>query len=148
MCGLSTTFRSRFIRDAERIKLRFAQVIHPTAHVSRTARIGKGTVVGPGVIVAAHAVIGDHVYLNRGALVGHHSVLHDYVTVGPGANIAGCCQIAAATYIAMSAVILDGMRIGKHSVIGAGAVVTRDVPDHVQVVGIPARITQQGIPGK
>jgi acetyltransferase-like isoleucine patch superfamily enzyme len=48
----------------------------------------------------------------------------------------------------MGAVVIDHITIGSHSVIGAGAVVTKDVPDHVLVVGVPARIVKEGIAGK
>jgi serine acetyltransferase len=48
----------------------------------------------------------------------------------------------------MGASVIDHINIGSHSVIGAGAVVIRDVPDHVLVVGVPARIVKEGIEGK
>jgi acetyltransferase-like isoleucine patch superfamily enzyme len=48
----------------------------------------------------------------------------------------------------MGAIVIDHITIGSHSVIGAGAVVTTDVPDHVLVVGMPARVVKENIPGK
>ena len=48
----------------------------------------------------------------------------------------------------MGAVVLDGLTVGRQTVIGAGAVVTRDVPDCVQVVGLPAKIVKENIRGK
>lgn len=55
------------------------------------------------------------------------------VTIGEGA------------YVGMGAIVLERITIGGYSVIGAGAVVTRDVPQHVQVMGIPARITKENV---
>jgi acetyltransferase-like isoleucine patch superfamily enzyme len=52
------------------------------------------------------------------------------------------------TYIGMGAVILNSLTIGSRVVVGAGAVVTKDVPDGVQVLGVPARITKEGIDGR
>lgn len=48
----------------------------------------------------------------------------------------------------MGALIRNTISVGAHSVVGAGAVVTRDVPDNVQVVGVPAVIVKEGIDGK
>ena len=80
--------------------------------------------------------------LNRGCLVGHHTEIGDYVSLQSGANIAGSCRIGEATFVAMSAVVLDHLTVGASSVVAAGAVVVEDVPDHVQVVGVPARIVK------
>jgi len=45
-------------------------------------------------------------------------------------------------------VVLDHLSVGARSIVGAGAVVTRDVPDNVQVVGVPARIVKENVAGK
>jgi acetyltransferase EpsM len=148
VCALGTTRRSRFTEQAAALGFRFATVIHPTAHVSRTSTLGVGTVIGAGAVVAAHTTIGRHVIVNRGALVGHHTVIGDHVSLQSGSNVAGLCRIGDATYVGMGAVILNTLSIGSNSVVAAGAVVTRDVPDNVQVVGVPAVIVKEGIEGK
>lgn len=148
VCGLGTTRRSRFTGQAAGLGFRFASVVHPTAHVSRTSTLGEGTVVAPGAVVAAYTTIGHHVIVNRGTLVGHHTVIGDHVSLQTGANVAGLCTIGNATFVGMGALILNTVSVGSNSVIGAGAVVTRDVPDNVQVVGVPARIVKEAIAGR
>jgi acetyltransferase EpsM len=148
VCALATTQRSRFIEQTDALKIPFMTLVHPTSHISSQSTLGPGTIVSPGVIVSAHTEIGRHVIINRGALIGHHTKIGDYVTIQPGANIAGLCTIGEGTYIGMGAIIMDHLNIGAHSVIAAGAVVTSDVPDHVQVMGIPARIVKENIEGK
>ncbi len=148
VCGLGTTRRSVFTDQAARVGFRFATVVHPTAHVSRTSTIAEGSIVGVGVVVAAHAEIGRHVLLNRGSMVGHHTRIGDHVSVLPGANIAGSCVIGRASCIGMGSVVIDHLSIGEESVVGAGAVVVEDVPPNVQVVGIPAKIVKRGVRGR
>jgi acetyltransferase EpsM len=148
VCGLGTTRRSRFTEQAAAAGFRFATVVHPTAHVSRTAALGEGTIVGPGSIIAAYTTIGRHVIVNRGSLVGHHTVVGDHVSLQSGANVAGLCRIGDATYVGMGALILNTVTVGSNSIVGAGAVVTRAVPDNVQVLGVPAEIVKEGIEGK
>jgi acetyltransferase EpsM len=147
-CGIVTTQRSRFTDQIDALGMPFATLVHPTAHISRTTEVGPGTLVGAGAIIASHTRLGRHVFVNRGALVGHHTHIGDFVSIQPGANIAGACEIGAAVYVGMGAVIIDHMKVGCHSVIGAGAVVIEDVPDHVLVIGVPAKTVKQNIQGK
>lgn len=148
VCGLATTHRSRFTEQVAACGIAFATLVHPSSRISSKSSLGRGTIVSVGVIIAAHTHLGHHVIVNRGALIGHHTEIGDYVTLGPGANIAGACRIGEATYIGMGAVVIDHITVGSHSVVGAGAVVTKDVPHNVQVVGVPARIVKENIPGK
>ncbi len=148
VCALSTTHRSRFTEQAAAYGLRFATVVHPSARISAKTTVGEGTIVSAGAILASHSQVGRHVIVNRGALIGHHTEIGDYVSIQPGANIAGACHIGEAAYIGIGAIVIDHITIGAHSVVGAGAVVTTDVPDHVLVVGVPARIVKKNISGK
>jgi sugar O-acyltransferase (sialic acid O-acetyltransferase NeuD family) len=143
VCAVGATERQSFIRQAISSGLQFVQLVHPLAHVARTATLGEGTVVQAGTVVGARTSIGRHVIINRGCLIGHHVQIGDYVTLSPGANVAGKVTIGECSYIGMGAVVLDGISIGSHAVVAAGAVVTHDVPDRVQVLGIPARIIKK-----
>ncbi len=148
VCGLGTTHRDRYVEQAAQYNIPFATLVHPSARISSKSSLGEGTFVSAGAIIAAYTCLGIHVNVNRGALIGHHTNIDSFVTVGPGANIAGNCRIDRCTYIGMGALVLDHISIGAHSVIGAGAVVTHNVPNNVQVVGIPARIVKENIEGK
>jgi len=148
VCGISTTFRSKFTDQVAAHGIRFATLVHPSAIISPKSSLREGCIVSMGVIIASHTKLGRHVFLNRGVLIGHHTEIGDFVSVQPGANIAGVCRIGEAAYIGMGAVILDHITIGAHSVVGAGAVVTKNIPDHVLVVGVPAKIIKENIKGK
>jgi acetyltransferase EpsM len=148
ICALSTTFRSRFIEQVAQKGFRFATLVHPTATLSKRSEVGEGSILGAASVVGAHSTLGSHVIVNRGALIGHHTTIGRFCSIQPGANVAGACAIGEATYVGMGALILDHVTIGSHVVVGAGAVVTRDVPDHVQVMGIPARVTKTDIEGR
>ncbi|MBI3966304.1 MAG: acetyltransferase [Chloroflexi bacterium] len=148
VCAIGTTRRSLFVRQVEQLGFDFATVVHPTARISRTSSVGAGSVISAGVIIAAHTTLGRHVIINRGCLIGHHTTIGDYVTISPGANIAGRITIGDGVYIGMGAILLDGLTVGSSSIVGAGAVVTENVPDNVQVLGIPARVTKENVAGR
>lgn len=148
LCGIGSTHRERFVREATERGLSFLTLQHPTAHVSLTTKLGTGCVISAGVIIAAKSSLGEHVIVNRGGLIGHHTTIGNMSTIGPGANIAGNCRIGDGVYVAMSAVVLNGLTIGDGSVIAAGAVVTKDVAPHTQVMGVPARVVQENIEGR
>lgn len=143
ICAVGSPLRKGFIQQAEKSGLRFTSLFHPTATIFKTASVGTGTIASAGSVVAAQARIGKHVVLNYGCIVAHHVSLGDYVTVSPGVNIAGKVKIGEGAYLGIGATILDGISIGSGAVVGAGAVVVKDVPDRVQVVGVPARIVKQ-----
>ncbi len=148
VCALSTTQRRSFILQAEALGLRFQTLIHPTARVSTRARLASGCFVSALATIATHTALGRCVFVNRGALIGHHTTIGDYCTIQPGANVAGAITIGEQTYVGMGAVIIDKKKIGAGCLIAAGAVVADDIPNRVQVMGVPARITRTNIEAK
>lgn len=93
--------------------------------------------------------IGKYSNVQDGAILhgdpGSPTILEDYVTVGHRAVIHSA-HIETGCLIGIGAIILDGVRVGKGSIVGAGSVVTKDVQERSLVVGIPARKIKQVSP--
>jgi sugar O-acyltransferase (sialic acid O-acetyltransferase NeuD family) len=118
-------------------------LVHPTAFIAASARLGRGTQVLAHAAVCAEARLGDACIVNTRGSVDHECVLGHGVHVAPGAVLAGCVSVGDCSMIAVGAVVLPRVRIGRNVVIGAGSVVTRDVPDDAVAFGAPARIQRR-----
>jgi acetyltransferase EpsM len=143
VCAIASPDRRAYVEHVAGLGVAFATVIHPSAVVAPSARLGAGCIVSPGVVIGAHARIGEHVILNRGVLVGHHTEVGSCVTLSPAANVAGCVEIGHGAYIGMGATVIDRRSVGAGALVAAGAVVVRDVPDGTRVQGVPARVVER-----
>src|SRR5204862_8195833 len=94
-----------------------------------------------GGILLPLAVVGRGVLLNTKSCVDHVSIVGDFAHVSAGATVGGEARTGEETLIALGASVISGRSVGARSVIGAGAVVVRDIPEDVTAFGVPARIT-------
>lgn len=106
--------------------------------------IGQGAVFCANTMVTSNVTIGRFFQANIYSYVAHDCIIGDFVTFAPGVRCNGNVHIGDFAYIGTNAVIREGssdkpLRIGKGAIIGMGAVVTKDVPDGVTVIGNPAR---------
>jgi UDP-perosamine 4-acetyltransferase len=120
--------------------------VHPTAHVSRSARLGRNVVVAPQAAVVAEAALGDGVIVNTGAVVDHECELAEGVHVCPKAALAGRVRAGPGAFIGIGAQVIQCRAVGRFAVIGAGAAVIEDVPDFATAVGVPARVIKVAEP--
>jgi UDP-2-acetamido-3-amino-2,3-dideoxy-glucuronate N-acetyltransferase len=124
------------------------------AHICAGARIGRGCSFGQGVYVGNDVRIGDHVKIQNHVSVYDAVTLEDEVFCGPSMVFTNVHNPRAAVTrkseyrptlvkrgasLGANCTIVCGTTIGRHAFVGAGAVVSRDVPDFALVVGVPAR---------
>jgi sugar O-acyltransferase (sialic acid O-acetyltransferase NeuD family) len=117
----------------------FATLIHPTVKRSRHVRIGPGGMICADNILTTNIEIGAHALLNLDCTVGHDSRLADFISMMPGVHISGGVTTDTGAYFGTGAVAINGVRVGAWSVIGAGAVVSSDIPRGMIAVGVPAK---------
>jgi sugar O-acyltransferase (sialic acid O-acetyltransferase NeuD family) len=115
-------------------------LIHPSAVVSPTARVGDGSVVCALCAINPEARVGCAAIINTGAIVEHDCTVDDGVHLSPGAVLCGTVSVGARSWIGAASVVIQGRCVGRDSIVGAGAVVVHDVPDGVVVFGNPARM--------
>tara|TARA_B100000315_G_scaffold11718_1_gene11273 strand:- start:953 stop:1462 length:510 start_codon:yes stop_codon:yes gene_type:complete len=127
------------------------------SHIQSGARIGKNCTIGQNVNIGNNVQIGDHVKIQNNVSVYEGVELEDYVFCGPsivftnikfprsefpqrGTNIYQKTLIKKSASIGANATILCGITIGEYALIGAGAVVTKDIPHYALVVGNPGKV--------
>ncbi|HEY0743764.1 MAG TPA: acetyltransferase [Chryseosolibacter sp.] len=113
--------------------------------IAMTADIGTyGNKIGEGCTILAGSVITNGVTIGKGVLINplcslsHDSTIGDFVEMSPGVRITGHCKVGHYSVLGTNAVLLPKITIGENVIVGAGAVVTRDVPDNCMVAGVPA----------
>jgi sugar O-acyltransferase (sialic acid O-acetyltransferase NeuD family) len=118
---------------------RLANFVHPTVDLNMT-RMGLGNYIQEAVVLQADVEICDNCSMHMGALIGHESRIGHSVFVAHAVSVSGGVHIGDGCFIGTNATIIPRVRIGMWATVGAGSVVTKDVPDHAVVVGNPARV--------
>ena len=131
--------RSTVLALLEECGATIAKILHPSAVVSPTAVIGKGTIVCAGAVVNARAIIGSGSIINTSASVDHDCQLGHSVHISPGANLAGDVSVGDESWVGIGASIREGVSIGSNCIVGAGSAVLSDIEPGQTVAGVPAR---------
>ncbi len=121
----------------------FPTIISPTAIISKYTSIGEGSVVFNNAFINVESAIGNFCIINSASIIEHNTSIGNFCTISSAVNIGGDVKIEENTFVGSSATIIQKRSIGKDSVIGAGAVVNRNIPSKVLAVGVPAIIKKK-----
>jgi len=126
----------------ERLKNKGASIpilIHPNVVIGEQVEIGAGTAVMAGVIINCCTKIGEGCIINTGATIDHDNLIDDYVHISPGVRTAGTVKIGKRAWLGIGCVVSNNVSIIDGCIIGAGAVVVKDITEPGTYVGVPAK---------
>lgn len=120
--------------------LRFPNLTDPSVILSESVSTGVGNIICAGCILTVGVELGSFCIINLDCTIGHGAVIENFVTVNPGVNISGNARLEKGVNLGTGSQILQGRCVGMNTVIGAGSVVLRDIPNDCTAVGVPAKI--------
>ncbi len=121
------------------LKIKAPRLVHPSAIYEDLDKSGEGLILAANSSLTTNITIGSHVFINLNCTIGHDCIIEDYCSIMPGVNISGNVRIKEKSYLGTGVQVLPGLTIGSNVIVGAGAVVTRDIPSNQVVAGVPAR---------
>ncbi|MBR4381555.1 MAG: acetyltransferase [Bacteroidaceae bacterium] len=117
---------------------KLATVIASTAHVSKYATLGEGTVVLHHAFVNADAKVGCNVILNNFVNIEHDAVIGDQCHISTGAMVNGECKVGERCFIGSQSVLANCITVGDDIIVGAGSVVRKSISEKGIYAGNPA----------
>ena len=141
----SSASRAAVVARLTSPQLHFPVLVHPGVSTEsfQHLQIGPGCIITQGCILTSDIRLGRHVLLNLGCTVGHDAVLDDFCSLMPHANVGGAAYLETGVYLGTNATVLQQVRIGARTVLGAGAVAIRHLPPDCTAVGVPARVVAE-----
>lgn len=139
VCAIaSSIIRKEIIKNLP-YDIKYATIIDTSIELSNYVEIGEGTIISLNSTLTVNIKIGNHVIINYDCTIGHDSMLNDFSTLYPSVNVSGNVKINECSEIGTGTQIIQGLTIGHNTIVGAGAVVTKDLPSNCTAVGVPAK---------
>jgi len=121
----------------------FPNVIHPSAIISNSVKIGEGNIITQNVIISVDVIIGNFNTINLSSTVGHDVKIENFNVINPGTNISGAVVMNSNNLIGTNSTILQYLHIGSNCTIGAGSMVSKQVNDGETIIGNPGRVMRR-----
>jgi acetyltransferase EpsM len=140
---ISIKLNYKFLNKLHDLKIpidRFATLIHPSAVVSKAAKIGNGVSIQAFSIVGPNAKMGNFIQVYGHATVGHNCIVDDYAYITSNSIVGAHVHLKQGAFLGVNSTTLDRVTIGEWSIVGQHSNVIKDVPDYTKVVGNPARV--------
>ena len=117
----------------------FINLIHPSAHIFRSAEIGRGVIIFPCAYVGADAKIGDFCLMNAHSLAGHDAILGNFSEMAPYSILGGGTKTGEECFFCMHAVTAPKTKLGNRVIISQGSTTKENQADDNFVEGVPGK---------
>lgn len=131
--------REQFQKRLENAGANIPILIHPKSVVSDSINIDVGTVIMAGTVINCCTFIGKGCIINTNVSIDHDNKIGDYVHISPGVHTAGTVKIGNGTWLGIGSAINNNIDIVGNCIIGAGAVVVKNIVEEGTYIGVPAR---------
>lgn len=131
--------KEKIINLITNTRISFPTLIHPSCIIGDNNKIGVGSIICASTIITVNVQIGDHVILNLACTVGHDTTIATYCSFMPCVNISGNVVIENLVYCGTGVKIINNLKIGERTIIGAGSLVNKSLPPSCTAVGCPAK---------
>jgi sugar O-acyltransferase (sialic acid O-acetyltransferase NeuD family) len=119
---------------------RFLSIVHPTAIIAPTARLGEGSIICPYAIVSDAASVGRFNLMNYHSSLAHDAATGDFAVLSPYAALGGSAAIGNDTFLGLHASVAPGKKIGPRSKVSANSCASHDTPPDALIYGVPGKI--------
>lgn len=137
--------RNEIIQEAQDLKRKILNYIHPTTFVNKSAKIGKGVFIYPMCNIDKGVLIENGVIINNSVTISHDTKLGKSTYISPGVVICGRVSIGENCFIGAGTTISNAIKIGNNVTVGIGSNVTIDIPDNSHVIGNPLKFLTTSI---
>jgi sugar O-acyltransferase (sialic acid O-acetyltransferase NeuD family) len=121
--------------------LEFPNLIHPSSIIDqKEVELGEGNIINANAVFTTEIKIGSFNYFNRCCSVSHDVKIGDFCFIHAGVHLSGESDIGSRVWFGVNSTIIQVLKIGDDSIIGAGAVILKDVKPKAVMVGNPAKL--------
>lgn len=135
----NNAIREKVQEDLISKKLPLATLIHPNAVIGTEVEVGVGTAIMAGVVINSSTKVGKGCIINTSSSLDHDNLIEDYVHISPGAHLAGTVWIQKGSWIGIGSAISNSIIICGKCIVGAGAVVVKDITSPGVYIGVPVK---------
>lgn len=137
----NNTIRINILQKVKELGYQTPSFVHSDVQIHPTVNLGKCVYILPSTNIMPLTTIEDFVMISMGVNIAHHTTIGKGSFLSQGVNVGASINIGEKSFLGIASTIMTGIKsIGQNTLIGAGAVVVKDVPDDVVVAGVPARV--------
>ena len=116
----------------------FGSIIHSSAYIDKSCKIGKGVFIYPGCVLDMNVEVKDNAVLNVGCIIAHDSIIGKHSFLSPSVKLAGFVKVGQKVSLGIGTIVIDNIKITNNVKTGGGAVVIKNIEESGLYLGIPA----------